>query len=286
MHAGELEVDERLVRRLLAAQFPQWADLALERVASFGTDFAIFRLGDELAVRLPRIEWAADQPELEQAWLPRLAPHLPLAVPAPLATGEPEEGFPWRWTVAPWLPGRNLVEEPAVDAGPELARFVLALRAFDTAGAPESSRGRPLATRDRATRRAIAELDGKIDTQAVTAAWERALALPPWQGPPLWSHGDLLPGNLLAVDGRLSGVIDWGGLGVGDPAAELIAAWATLDAPGRDLFRKEVEVDEATWERGRGLALSVALLQIPYYEVTNPILAGIGRRTVDEALSR
>jgi aminoglycoside phosphotransferase (APT) family kinase protein len=288
MHADELEIDADLVRRLLAGQFPQWAELPLARVESFGTDFAIYRLGDERAVRLPRIDWAAHQPEREQQWLPLVAPSLPLAVPVPLATGDPGEGYPWRWSVVPWLPGGDLTVEPLADpveAAEQLAEFVLALQQIEPTGAPRAGRDGPLVKRDAATRKAIGQLDGKIDTDAASAAWEAALSVPTWDGPPVWSHGDLLPGNLLAVNGRLSAVIDFGGLGVGDPAAELIPAWGVFDAKARDVFRAGLSVDEATWQRGRGLAISVALLQIPYYETTNPILAGIGRRMLAEAVA-
>jgi aminoglycoside phosphotransferase (APT) family kinase protein len=287
MHADELEIDVELVRRLLASQFPQWAELPLARVESIGTDFAIYRLGDALAVRLPRIDWAAAQPGREQEWLPRLAPHLPLAVPVPLATGEPGEGYPWRWSVVPWLPGGDLtVEAPADDrdAARQLAEFVLALQGIEPTGAPRA-RFASLERRDAATREAIAKLDGELDTTAAIAAWERALRLSLWDGPPLWSHGDLLPGNLLAADGRLSGVIDFGCLGAGDPACDLLPAWSLFREEARDVYRAALGVDDTTWARGRAFALSAGLLQVPYYELTNPILAGIGRRMLTEALA-
>ena len=288
MHADELEIDAALVPRLLAQQFPHWAELPVERVDSFGTDYAIYRLGEELAVRLPRIGWAAEQPEKEQEWLPRLAPHLPLAVPVPLATGRPGAGFPWRWSVVPWLPGADLTAAPPADerdAARRLAAFALALQAVDPAGAPPSSRGGGLARRDAATRRALAELAGTVDTPAVIAAWEAALRVPDWDGPPVWSHGDLLPGNLLAADGRLGAVIDFGGLGAGDPACELLPAWGVFGAEGRAVYRAELGADEAAWERGRGLAISVALIALPYYETTNPTLWEIARRMLAEALA-
>lgn len=287
MHADELEVDPDLVRRLLAAQFPRWAELEPVRVESFGTDFALFRLGDALAVRLPRIGWAAAQPLKERDWLPRLAPHLPLAVPMPLATGAAGEGYPWAWSVVPWLPGGDLTVEPLADpvaAARQLADLVLALRALDPAGAPPA-RFCSLERRDTATREAIAALDGKLDTAAATAAWESALRLPLGDGPPVWSHGDLLPGNLLATDGRLCAVIDFGCLGAGDPACDLLPAWALFRGDARAAYRAALGDGEATWARGRAFALSVGLLQLPYYETTNPTLAGIGRRVVEEALA-
>ncbi|HVS86281.1 MAG TPA: aminoglycoside phosphotransferase family protein [Gaiellaceae bacterium] len=287
MHAEEQEVAEPLVRALLGAQFPEWAELTLTRIESFGTDHAIWRLGDELALRFPRVEWAAELPEREAAWLPLLAPHLPLPAPAPLATGVPGEGYPFHWSVVPWLPGRNVTEEEIDEreAARTLASFVRALQRVPPGGGPLSSRGGALQQRDRGTRAAIEVLGDKVDAAATTAAWERALAAPPWIGPPVWLHGDLLPGNLLAEDGRLTGVIDFGfGLGVGDPAVELLPAWALFSGESRELFRDGVGADEATWQRGRGWALSVALIALPYYERTNPPLWRVMRRMFDAAL--
>lgn len=293
MHADEVETDAGLVRRLLVSQYPEWADLPIERVASDGTDNAIYRLGEELAVRLPRIQWASEQPAKECEWLPRLAPLLPLTVPVPLAKGMPAEGYPWSWSVVPWLRGENALPERLVDmraAASTLGAFVAALQRIGAAvgpppGAHNSSRGVALAQRDAAVRTAIAELGGKVDGGAVTAAWEAALAAPVWDGEPVWLHGDLQAGNLLASDGRLSAVIDFGCLGVGDPACDVMAAWAYFSGEARDAFRAVLPVDDATWARGRGWALSVGLIAIPYYEQTNPVLAGIGRRSIEEVLA-
>jgi len=293
MHADEVETDAELVRRLLASQFPELAGLPIERVESAGTDNAIYRLGEELAVRLPRIQWAAEQPEKEQAWLPRLAPLLPLRVPVPLALGEPGEGYPWSWTVVPWLPGESATPERLADprrAATALGEFVAALHRIDATGGPppgthNSSRGVPLAERDAAVRKAIGELGDKIDGAAVAAAWEAALGAPVWSGAPVWLHGDLQAGNVLAKDGRLSAVIDFGCLGVGDPAGDVMPAWAYFTRETREAFRAPLAVDDATWARGRGWALSVGVIAIPYYERTNPALAAVGRRAIDEVLA-
>jgi aminoglycoside phosphotransferase (APT) family kinase protein len=293
MHVDEVDTDVSLVGRLLAAQFPQWADLPIEPVHSAGTDNAIYRLGDDMAVRLPRIHWATEQVDKEQRWLPRLAPLLPLAIPLPLAKGTPGEGYPWHWSVYRWLEGENATIERIADprqAATELAQFIAALQRIDPAGGPppgpdNSDRGEPLAMRDAETRAAIASLDGMLDTGAVTAVWEAALQAPAWHGPPVWIHGDLQSGNLLAVQGRLSAVIDFGCLGVGDPACDLQVAWNLLSAETRDVFRAALPVDDATWARGRGWALSVGLIALPYYQSTNPVLAGINRRAIDEALA-
>jgi aminoglycoside phosphotransferase (APT) family kinase protein len=293
MHADELDIDPALVARLLAVQFPRWARLPIAPVDSAGTDNAIYRLGDELAVRLPRRPSTAGQPAKEFRWLPRLAPLLPLAIPVPLVLGEPGEGFPWQWSICRWLPGEAASAAPIADlsqAAIALAQFVKALQGIDAGdgpppGAHNFGRGVPLATRDAATREAIVRLASELDAAAVTAAWERALRAPAWDGPPRWIHGDLLPGNLLVEDGRLSGVIDFGCLGAGDPACDLLCAWTLFSGASREAFRVAMAVDEAGWERGRGWALSTALIAVPYYRETNPELANIGRRTIAAVLA-
>ena len=288
MHAGEVDTDASLVRRLLRGQFPQWADLPIERVESAGTDNAIYRLGDDMAVRLPRIHWAIEQVDKEHRWLPKLAPLLPLAIPAPLAKGAPGEGYPWAWSVQRWLEGENATVESVADlhqAATDLARFVIALQRIDPSDGPPAGRGVSLALRDAAMRAAIAEVRGLLDTDAVTAAWEVALGAPEWDRSPVWVHGDLLPGNLLVERGRLSAVIDFGGLGVGDPACDLMIAWSLFSGESREVFRAALGVDDATWARGRGHALSQAIIFIPYYLDTNPAGVRSARRVVDEVLA-
>jgi aminoglycoside phosphotransferase (APT) family kinase protein len=293
MHADEVDIDISLVARLLAGQFPQWADLPLSPVPSAGTDNAIYRLGDDMAVRLPHITWATEQVDQEFLWLPRLSPHLPLAIPLPLALGQPGEGYPWSWSVCRWLEGENAQSQHPADLGQaahDLADFIAALQRIDAVGwpppgPPDSPRGVALSTRDTPTRAAIAELSGRLDTAAVTIAWEAALQEPAWHGPPVWTHGDLLPGNLLVHEGRISAVIDFGCLGVGDPACDLIVAWSLLSAQTRDILRAALSVDEATWGRGRGWALSIGLIALPYYQHTNPVFAATARRMIAEVLA-
>ena len=275
MHVGEIGTDAGLVRRLLARQFPQWADLSVTLVPSYGTDHEIYRLGEHLAVRLPRIGWATEQAEKEARWLPRLAPHLPLAVPTPVGLGRPDEGYPFAWAVQEWLPGQNAngTLEDLEQAARDLAAFIAALRAVSIAGAPPrapGSRGCPLAEQDDDVRRSVAALGDRIDGAAAVRCWEQSLAAPTWDGADVWIHGDLLPGNLLVVDGRLSAVIDFGGLNVGDPACDLQPAWNVFTERSRRTFFAELRVDEAMRLRGRGWALSQALIALPYYWDTNP----------------
>jgi aminoglycoside phosphotransferase (APT) family kinase protein len=292
MHAGEADIDGVLVRRLLAAQFPQWAELPIEALDSAGTDNALYRLGAHMVVRLPRIRGATSQIARDHEWLPRLAPRLPLAIPEPLALGRPAEGYPWPWAVHRWLEGAVAAIDRLDDphgAAASLGEFVAALQRIDPTDAPawarDASRGRPLATRDAEVRRAIAALRRAFDPRELTAAWDDALRAPVWKGPPVWFHGDLHTTNLLARDGRLTAVIDFGCLGVGDPACDAMPAWIHLSAATRDTFRAALAVDDATWARGRGWALSVGLIALPYYETTNPVFAGIARHAVEQAVA-
>lgn len=260
MHADELDVDVDLVRRLLAAQFPQWAHLPLERIAEEGTDNAIFRLGDDMSVRLPRIHWASGQAERDDEVLRRLAPELPVAIPRSLAVGEPGEGYPWRWGVHTWLEG-----EPAtfvrVD---DLIELVSALRQVDTRGAPAAGDRLSPAGVDR-TRAAI---DAYGDPR-LAEVWEEALAAPRWDRGPVWVHADLDARNLLLADGRLAGVLDFGGAGAGDPAADVCAAFKVLRADERDVFRAALAVDDATWARARGWIVAQAAMALTYYTLEN-----------------
>jgi aminoglycoside phosphotransferase (APT) family kinase protein len=282
MHADEVDTDLGLVVRLLARQFPQWADLPAVPVPSYGTDHDVYRLGDRVAVRLPRIGWAAGQAEKEARRLPELAPQLPLAVPVPLAVGVPDDGYPFPWAVHEWLPGEDASAAPFDPdrAAVDLAEFVRALGSVDTTGAPESAVR--LADRDADVRRCVRELGTAVDADATLRLWERFLAAPPHQGPGRWIHGDLLLGNLLVVEGRLSAVIDWGGLAVGDPAQDLKPAWTVLTGAARDRFLRETGADDAARERARGWALSQALIALPYYAGTNPGMVRQARRALDE----
>ncbi|MFE5585090.1 aminoglycoside phosphotransferase family protein [Kitasatospora sp. NPDC056531] len=289
MHADELDIDEALVRRMVAAQFPQWADLPVELVDSAGTSNAMYRLGADLVVRIPRIPGAAEDIGKEHAWLPRLALGLPVAVPAPVGLGEPADGCPWPWSVLRWLEGANpvagRVAEPALLSA-DLASFVTAMYRVDPVGGPASYRSETLAARDGAVRRALAALTDVVDTEAVTSLWDLALRAPDHPGPPVWIHADLQPGNLL-VDGagRLSAVIDFGCVGLGDPAVDLLPVWYVLPASVRDAFRTAVGADAAAWARGRGWALSVALMELDYYRETNLRMARTARYVIGELLA-
>jgi aminoglycoside phosphotransferase (APT) family kinase protein len=267
MHVDELEIDEGLVRQLLAEQFPEWADQPLRPVEPAGTVNAIFRLGDDLSLRLARREGPTEPGGKELEWLPRLAPVLPLEIPVPVAQGRPTGEYPFFWDIYTWVEGEAApVEEiDAVQAARDLAGLVSALQQVDPAGAP-AGRGIPLAERNEEVRYWLARFDGD---PAVTAEWERALAAPPWEGSPVWHHGDLDVRNWLVRDGRISGVIDWGSMGVGDPACDVMVAWKLHSPPAWDAFREALSTDDATWERARGWVLSQAVAALAYYTPEN-----------------
>jgi aminoglycoside phosphotransferase (APT) family kinase protein len=287
MHDGEVGIDAGLVRRLVTTQFPRLAGLPVSAVQSTGTVNAIYRLGDHLCTRLPRVQGYADDLENECRWLPWLAPQLPLRIPEPVAQGRPASGYPFPWAIYRWTDGQPYAEELVADerqAARDLARFVAELRTIDPAAAPAAGR-RPLRELDAATRAAIGSSRKVIDADAATAAWERALQAPAWEGAPVWIHADLLRPNMLVGGGRLCAVIDFGAAGIGDPAADVIAAWSVFGPAGRDTFRGALDIDGGTWNRARGFALHQAAMIIPYYPETNPGFVALAKRTVEEILA-
>ncbi|MFF3640263.1 aminoglycoside phosphotransferase family protein [Streptomyces sp. NPDC002564] len=294
-----MKIDADLVHRLITEQFPQWAELPVSAVPLPGMDNATFRLGDDLSVRLPRHPRWIGQVEREQRWLPWLAPQVPLTVSTPVAAGRPGQGYPFPWSVYRWLEGEAATTEGLADpvrAARELAGFITALQKIDATGGPapdlsNAFRGERVGTEcdslaaDSLVRAKIAKLDGIVDTDAVTAVWEAALAAPAWDRAPVWLHGDLATGNLLAVEGQLSAVIDFGTLAVGDPACDLIPTWMFLPAQARDAFREAVALDDATWARARGLALagSLPVPDDPFFAVPARVTASL--RHLDAVLA-
>lgn len=287
MHNEEVHIDAALVRRLVAEQFPRWADLPIRAVRSTATVNAIYRLGDQLYARLPRVEeWARDL-DKEWRWLPRLAPRLSLRIPEPVGKGQPAGSYPFSWAIYRWIEGQPYSDEIVDDeyrAARDLAQFVVELRRIDPGGAPRGGR-KPLRELDLATRAAIESSREVIDSDAATVAWEGALQAPAWRGTLAWIHGDLLRPNVLVHGGRLCAVIDFGGAGVGDPAADVIAAWSVFGHAGRRAFRDSLDVDDGTWNRARGFALHQAAMIIPYYAETNPGFVALAKRTVEEVLA-
>ena len=287
MHEDEIDIDAAVVQRLLTEQFPHLAKKSITVVRSTGTVNAIYRLGDDLYVRLPRLEEWAESIDNEWSWLPKLAPRISLNIPKPLARGKPTDWYPCPWAIYHWIEGSpyqdNLISDEHQTAH-DLVNFILELRSVDMLGAPRGGR-KPLLELDAATRSAINSSPGVIDTAAVSAAWMHSLEAPLWNGKPVWIHGDLLRSNLLIQGGRLCAVLDFGGVGVGDAAADVIAAWSVFNKVGREAFRAALDVDDDTWSRARGYALHQALMIIPYYRKTNPEFVTTAKRTVEEILT-
>ncbi len=292
MHPDEVDINVALVGRLIAVQFPQWADLPIEPVEVDGWDNTTFRIGARMTARLPSAARYAPQVEKEHRWLPKLAPLLPLPIPDPLAKGVPGEGYPFNWSVYQWLEGETASTERVddlIEFATTLADFLTALQRIDPTGGPPPGRhnffrGGPLAVYDAETRQAIATLDGTIDTDAATAVWEAALAAR-WHGQPVWFHGDVAAGNLLVEGGRLSAVIDFGTSGVGDPSCDVAIAWTLFGGESREAFRTALRLDVATWARGRGWVLWKSLITLAAHIDTNPPEAGRARREIDDVIA-
>ncbi len=287
MHEDEYQIDEAFVRALLSAQFKSWSDLRLELVGLVGTENVIFKLGDDKCIRLPRRPGIVSQVIDEQRWLSFLAPRLPLDIPIPMAGGYPEGFYDSHWVIYPWLEGADAtksvisdLEENAV----RLADFIRALHDIDATGGPATYRGAPLATRNSEVHKALDALHDYIDTKAALNIWNICLKAKPWEKDPVWIHSDLLPANLLVNRGRITAVLDFGMVGIGDPACDLLPAWSLFHGESREKFRQTLDIDEATWIRGQGWALSIGLIILPYYFETNPSLVRIGEKLIQEVL--
>jgi len=284
-------IDDVLVRHLVSAQFPQWAHLPVKPVTMEGWDNRSFRLGEQMIVRLPSAAAYAAQVEKEHRWLPRLAPFLPLQIPTPLSIGEPASGYPWKWSIYRWIEGKTAAPEVATnsnDFAAGVAGFLVALQRIDPTGGPSPGphnfyRGGALTTYDAEVREAIGILERRIDTKAATTIWEAALRTT-WDKSPVWIHGDISVGNLLAQDGQLRAVIDFGMLGVGDPACDLSIAWTLFRGRSREVFRAMLPLDSGTWIRGRAWTLWKALIVEAGLSRTNAVEWAQPRHVIDEVL--
>jgi aminoglycoside phosphotransferase (APT) family kinase protein len=288
MHDGEVDINAGLVRQLVTGQFPDLAGLPVRVVSSTGTVNAIYRLGEQFYARLPRLPRYVGDLEREWRWLPELAPGLTLRVPEPVGLGQPTAEYPFTWAIYRWIDGRPYADQLIDDerqAAADLARFVAELRRIAPAADAPAGGRRPLAQLDAGTRTSIAASAGAIDVPAALAAWASALRAPIWDGHPVWIHADLLRPNLLVAGGRLRAVIDFGSAGVGDPATDVIPAWAVFGPAGRAAFRATLGVDDGTWHRARGIALHQAAALIPYYAVSHPGFAALGQRTVEQVIA-
>ncbi len=288
MHADELAIDAEFVSKLVAAQFPAWASLAISPVQSAGTDNALFRLGDGMVVRLPKIHWAVDYIIKEFDWLTAHGAILPLITPTPVAMGVANENFPWPWAIYGWISGANPTAESLTDwnaVAVQLAQFVVAMGSIEAPPVVPTNRGVALRHRNKFVQYSLGKLDGIVDVRAAQELWEYSLETPEWEGGNVWVHGDIKAGNLLESNGAISAVIDFGCLSLGDPACDLVVAWNMLPTSARNTFRLATGVDDATWLRGRGWALSIALIEIPYYRHTNPAMIAEAHHVISEVLN-
>lgn len=292
MHENEVMVDETLVHHLLKNQCPQWSHYPLKAIASSGTDNALFRLGNEFVIRLPRVEWEPGSIEKninkEYEWNRQLAWLLKISISEPVFKGVADSTYPWPWLIVKWNEGLNPVfeenEEYALLAV-DLAYFLNDLHGIKLSDGPLSRRGVPLQKIDIETKKAISELSEELDVQLVTFLWDQLRNTPPWEKDLVWIHGDFLPGNILILDNRLSGVIDFSDVGMGDPACDFIIAWSLLGKTSREIFRKNVQNnDDHTWRRGQAWAFSIALIMLPYYKNSNPTLATLARQIIKNVM--
>lgn len=259
---NKVEINRLLVEKLISNQFPKWAELLIKPVASSGWDNRTFHLGENMTIRLPSNAEYAPQAEKEQYWLPKLAPHLPLAIPQPLAMGKPTDEYPWHWSIYQWIDGSSATHTQIIDLSifaKSLAEFLTALQECDTSDAPAAGpenfyRGSNLSVYDNDTQKAIKKIENNNKAKILTAIWEKALASH-WQNDPVWIHGDIAIGNLLVKDGKLVAVIDFGQLAIGDPACDLAIHWTFLSGESRKIFRDVLKLDNDTWDRARGWVL-------------------------------
>lgn len=285
------QIDIHLVQKLIQSQFPQWADLRVKPVEDSGWDNRTFHLGDHMMVRLPSAAGYALQVEKEQYWLPKLALLLPLPIPVPLAQGAPACGYPWPWSIYSWLPGESAKVGHISDQrefAASLAEFLNVFQRANSSGGPKPGlhnfyRGGDLKVYDPQTRQAITALEGKIDISCLNEVWEEALSTQ-WDKSPVWVHGDISVGNLLVDHGKLSAVIDFGCLGIGDPACDYSIAWTFFSGVSRQTFKDTLAPDEGTWARARGWTLWKALIVAAGLPGTNAKEVEKSRKIIDDVL--
>jgi aminoglycoside phosphotransferase (APT) family kinase protein len=292
MSAAPPPIDIAVIARRVAAQFPRWAHLPIRPLAHSGWDNRMFHLGEQMIVRVPSAAHYSAQVEQEQRWLPILAPLLPLPIPTPLALGAPTPDLPRPWSIYNWLPGANATPEGIEnlsDFARDLARFLRALHRINATDGPRPGphnfyRGGPLRTYDAQTLEAINCLHDKIDTTLASAVWTTGCASH-WRDAPVWIHGDVSLGNLLIQDGHLSAVIDFGNMGVGDPACDLAIAWTLFSGESRERFRAALSLDSDTWARGRTWTLWKAMIVAAGLVETNAVEGRACWRIIEAVLA-
>ena len=292
MHADAFHIDDQIVQMLIDEQLPDLSALVLRRLQSNGSDNVIYRLGADKCVRLPITPRASAMLIKEVECIPKL-PGLPLEIPMPLFTGKPVTAYQSPWAIYRWIEGEPVSDHPIqdeMDAAEKLATFVSALRRADASDAPlygkhNNFRGCPLRLRHKPTVAAIENVADLYSVSDLQSVWKQSLNLKEWSHGPVWVHGDIHAANLLTSEGKLSAVIDFGLMGAGDPAVDLIVNWSLLGESARSHFRSVFDIDEDTWMRGRGWALSTALIALAYYRDKHRYLSEMSNRVIREVLN-
>ncbi len=290
----KLKISCEAAHNLIAQQFSQWTHLHVKPVEHSGLDNITFRLGEDMLIRLPSNEDYAAKVAIEQKWLPILKQHLSFSIPEPLAQGEPSKDYPWNWSVYRWIEGESantlqISETHLKQIALDLAKVLNELHKIDTTGAPLPGlhnfwRGAHPSVYDTETRSAIKELNGFIDANAAISLWEKATSSK-WNKSPVWIHGDFASGNILIKNGRLVAVIDFGGMGVGDPACDLTIAWTFLKNESRQAFKSNFHLDSDTWTRARGWALWKALITLAQLKYKASLEAIKQKKIIDELIA-
>jgi aminoglycoside phosphotransferase (APT) family kinase protein len=281
--ASEVDIDASLVHSLLTAQHPDLAHLPLHSVDA-GWDNATFRLGDQLCVRLPRRKIAAPLIEHEQTWLPQL-PNLPIPIPIPCRLGHPGQGYPWKWSILPWIAGVTAdQQEPNQDQAQQFAAFLRSLHVPAPPNAPFNPfRGVPLHQRATAVEERMQRLEQKTNliTPGIKHVWNQALDAA-IDVEATWIHGDLHPCNVLVEKGAIAGVIDWGDITAGDCATDLAAIWMLFSNSQvrQQVIATYANASKATLQRARGWAVFFGVVLLDAGLVDNPRFAAIGEKTL------
>lgn len=287
LHKKEAKLSLEVVNQLLNEQFPEWSHQVIYPLNHQGTDNVMLKLGEDKIVRFPRTQRSEKSLKKECLWLPKLDSNLPIQIPHILGVGQPSEQYPYQWAIVNFLEGSCPSDSNPLDltlAAKGLGHFIKELQKADIANAPLCSRKCPAMSSDKETRESMLALSDVFDIKAIAKLWDSALEVPPWKMDPVWLHGDIHAGNLLVQDRRLTGVIDFGMAGVGDPACDLMVAWMLFDQDTREIFHSAVNPDEAMWDRARGCALHFGIMAYSYYKDRDPFLAGLAKRTLNEIL--
>jgi aminoglycoside phosphotransferase (APT) family kinase protein len=294
MHENQLAISEQVARTLIGRQFPRWRDLPVKHVPGNGTVNAIFRIGDRYAARFPLEAGDAGQVrsslESEADAARELAGRTRFPTPEPVALGEPDAGYPLPWSVQTWLPGTVATDSDpgeSVAFARDLAEFIAGVRSIPTRGRTFSGGGRggDLPEHDEWVEICLRRSEGLVDVPRLRRSWVRLRELPRDATQDVMNHGDLMPGNVLVSGGRLAGILDVGGLGPADPALDLVSAWHLLEAGPRRALRDGLGSGRLEWARGKAWAFQQAMGLVWYYVDSNPVMAGIGRRTLDRIMA-